>query len=222
MGSRRIFGLGNQGGGLEYSDMSNKWGARSSGFLMSLGLLIVSGAVAFAASPSNEGDVENSAKHALDAARVSAFDGSMTYVGQEAIAKPVGGADHEILYTISGPGPGVKSSVEYRIYGTPAAAKGHADPAIAQLKEEEHEYDIPNGQGQFRTYHSNLTGSDLAKSAPETFHCVALAGKEPWSRCYYYPGGGSNVVVVGTTSSGTANEAILITAMGAQGLGAAK
>ncbi len=214
--------LENHGGGLEYSDMSYKWRGWFSVLMMSLGLLIACGAVALAASPSNEGDVENSAKHALDAATVSAFDGSMTYIAQEAIAKPVGGSDHEILYTISGPGPGVKSSVEYRIYGNPASAKGHADPAMAQLKEEEREYDIPNGQGQFRTYHSNLTGSDLAKSAPETFHCVAMAGKEPWSRCYYYPGGGSTVVVVGTTSSGAANEAILITAMGAQGLGAAK
>jgi hypothetical protein len=62
----------------------------------------------------------------------------------------------------------------------------------------------------------------LAKSVPGTFHCVALGGKEPWSRCYYYPGGGSDVVVVGTTSSGAANEAILITAMGAQTLAAAK
>ncbi len=48
--------------------------------MMSLGLLIACGAVALAASPSNEGDVENSAKHALDAATVSAFDGSMTYI----------------------------------------------------------------------------------------------------------------------------------------------
>jgi hypothetical protein len=192
---------------------------------MSLGLFIVCGTharYALAASPSTEGDVENSAKHALDAARVSAFDSSLTFVGQDVIAKPVGGADHEIRYTISGPGAGVKSSVEYRIYGTPAAAKGHADPAAAQLKEEESEYDIPNGQGQFRTFHSNLTGSDLAKAVPQTFHCMALTGKETWSRCYYYPGGGSDVVIVGTTSSGAANEAILITAMGAQGLGAAK
>jgi hypothetical protein len=51
---------------------------------------------------------------------------------------------------------------------------------------------------------------------------VALTSKETWSRCYYYGGGDSNVVVVGTTSSAAANEAILITAMGAQGLGAAK
>jgi len=43
--------------------------------------------------------------------------------------------------------------------------------------------------GQYRTYHSNLSGSDLAKDVPETFHCVAVTGKETWSRCYYYGGG---------------------------------
>jgi hypothetical protein len=220
-----IFELENHGGGLKYSDMLNKWREWSGVLVMRLGMSIVCGVharVALAASPSTAGDSENMAKHALDAAKVSAFDSSLTYVGQEVIAKPVGDADHEIRYTIDGPGGGVKSSVEFRIYRSAAAAKGHADPAAAELKEEENEYDIPNGQGQFRTYHSNLTGSDLAKSVPGTFHCVALGGKEPWSRCYYYPGGGSDVVVVGTTSSGAANEAILITAMGAQTLAAAK
>jgi hypothetical protein len=82
--------------------------------------------------------------------------------------------------------------------------------------QEAKENDIP--RGQYRTYHSNLSGSDLAKDVPETFHCMALASREPWSRCYYYPGGDSNVVVVGSTSSPVANEAIMITAMGAQGV----
>jgi len=59
-------------------------------------------AYAFAASPSTEGDAENIAKHALDAAKVSAFDGSMTYVSQETIEETGGGRDHEIRYTISG------------------------------------------------------------------------------------------------------------------------
>ncbi|MGB9029030.1 MAG: hypothetical protein WCC27_02835 [Acidobacteriaceae bacterium] len=220
MGRGPILGLENRGGGLEYSDMSNKWREWSGVLLMNLGLLIIGGAVAFAASPSTEGDVENMAKHALDAARVSAFDGSMTYVGQEAIAKPVGGADHEILYTIAGPGQGVKSSVEFRIYSSPAAATAHANPDRKQQMEEAQEFELP--RGQFRAYHSNLSGSDLAKDVPQTFHCMALDGKGSWSRCYYYAGGDSNVVVVGTTSSAAANEAILITAMGAQGLGAAK
>ncbi len=191
--------------------------------VISLVLLIVFGMharYAFAASPSTEGDAENIAKHALDAAKVSAFDGSMTYVSQETIAKPVGGADHEIRYTISGPGEGVKSNVQFRIYASPAAAAAHANPDRNQQMQEVHENDMPSGQ--YRTYHSNLSGSDLAKDVPETFHCVAVTGKETWSRCYYYGGGDSNVVVVGTTSSGAANEAILITAMGAQGLGTAK
>lgn len=169
-----------------------------------------------AAGSSTEGDAENSAKHALDAGKVSAFDSALTYVSQDVIAKPVGGADHEIRYTIAGPGQGVKSNVEFRIYANPGAAAARANPDRNQQMEEVHENDMPGGQ--YRTYHSNLSGSDLAKSVPATFHCVALAGKGTWSRCYYYAGGDSTVVVVGTTSSPVANEAIMITALGAQTL----
>ena len=209
--------------------MSNKRGAGFCVLGMSLVLFLICAThtrSAFAAGgvgASAEGDAENSAKHALDAAKVSAFDGTLEYVSQEVVEKPVGGADHEILYRMDGPGAGVKSSVQYRIYGTPADAKGRANPVGAQVTEEEHVGEIPQGKGQLRNYHSNLSGSDLAKSVPETFHCMALTGgKATWSRCYYYPGGGSDVVVVGTTSSDAANEAILITAMGAQTLGAVK
>jgi hypothetical protein len=206
--------------------MFNKRGAGFCVLGMSLVLFLVCAMharYAFAAGGSTEGDAENSAKRALDAGKVSAFDGTLEYVSQEVVEKPVGGADHEILYRMDGPGAGVKSSVQYRIYGTPADAKGRANPVGAQVTEEEHVGEIPQGKGQLRNYHSNLSGSDLAKSVPETFHCMALAGgKAAWSRCYYYPGGGSDVVVVGTTSSSAANEAILITAMGAQTLGAVK
>jgi hypothetical protein len=206
--------------------MSNKRGAGFSVLGMSLVVFLVCAMharYALAAGGSTEGDAENSAKRALDAAKVTAFDGTLAYVSQEVVEKPVGGADHEILYRMDGPGAGAKSSVEYRIYGTPTEAKGRANPVGAQVTEEEHNGEIPEGKGQLRAYHSNLSGSDLAKSVPETFHCMALTGgKVTWSRCYYYPGGGSDVVVVGTTSSDAANEAILITAMGAQTLAAVK
>jgi hypothetical protein len=138
---------------------------------MSFVLLIVCGSWAgsvLAAGPSTVEDSENSAKHALDAAKVTAFDGALTYVSQEVVAKPAADAVKQISYTIAGPGEGVKSSVEFRIYLTAGAAAAHSNP--------------------------------------------------PWSRCYYYAGGDSNVVVVGTTSSPTANEAIMVTAMGAQTL----
>ena len=192
-------------------------------FGMSLVLFIVCATRvrhASAAGSSTESDAENIAKHALDAGKVSAFDSSLTYVGQEVVAKPVAGADHEISYTIAGPGQGVKSNVEYRIYDTPTAASAHANPDLAQQKLEASRNDMPHGQ--FRTYHSSLGGSPLAKDVPETFRCLALTDKGPWSRCYYYPGGQSETVVVGTTTSAQANEAIMITAMGAQQLAGAK
>jgi len=203
--------------------MSNPWRVRSFVLGMSLALFVVGAAhvrFVFAASPSTEGDAENLAKHALDAAKVSAFDAALTWVGQEAVANPAGGADHEITYTIAGPGPKVKSSVEYRIYGTPAAAAAHASPNPAEQRLEADQNETPHGQ--FRAYHSNLSGSDLAKDVPETFRCIALTGKGSWSRCYYYPGAPSEIVVVGTTTSDQANEAIMITAMGAQPLALAK
>jgi hypothetical protein len=120
-----------------------------------------------------------------------------------------------VRYEITGPGPGVKSSVEYRVYDSVAGAAKHANPSAAQQLQEANEFDIP--RGQMTAYHSNLSG-DLAKDVPATFHCIAMKGKTPWSRCYYYAGGTSSTVVVGTTSSATANEAIMITAMGAQNL----
>jgi hypothetical protein len=101
----------------------------------------------------------------------------------------------------------------------PAAVKAHADPDVTQQRQEASENDTP--RGQFKTYHSNLTGSALAQDVPQTFYCRSLTG-HAWSRCYYYAGGQSAVVVVGTTSSAQANEAIMITAMGAQGLAQAK
>jgi hypothetical protein len=174
---------------------------------------------ALAAGGSTEGDAENIAKHALDAGKVSAFDGAMTYVSQEVVAKPVAGADHEIRYMIDGPGAGTKSSVEYRIYETPAGAAAHANPDLAQQRQEADLNEMPHGS--FRTYHSSLGGSPLAKDVPGTFRCIALASKGPWSRCYYYAGGQSYAVVVGTTTSEQANEAIMITAMGAQPLATA-
>lgn len=211
------------GGALKYVAMSNPWRVRSFVLGMSLVLFVFDAAhvrSVFAASPSTEGEAENLAKHALDAGKVSAFDGALTYVGQDVVANPAGGADHEITYTIAGPGKGVKSSVEYRIYGTPRDAAAHANPNPAQQKQEATEDETPHGQ--FRAYHSNLSGSDLARDVPETFRCIALAGKGSWSRCYYYPGGQSEIVVVGTTTSEQANEAIMITAMGAQPLTSAK
>ncbi len=190
---------------------------------MSLALFLAGAAhvqYVFAAGASAEGDAENLAKHALDAGKVSAFDGGLTFVSQEVVAKPAGGADHEVTYSLTGPGPKAKSSVEYRIYGTPADAAAHANPTPAEQRLEADQNETPHGQ--FRAYHSNLGGSDLAKDVPETFRCIALAGKSAWSRCYYYPGAPSNIVVVGTTTSDQANEAIMITAMGAQPLASAK
>jgi hypothetical protein len=201
--------------------MSNHRRAWSCGLGMSFALLIVCGSWAgsvLAAGPSTVEDSENSAKHALDAAKVTAFDGALAYVNQEVVAKPAADAVKQISYTIAGPGEGVKSSVEFRIYLTAGAAAAHSNPQLAQQIQEAHESEIP--RGQYRTYHSNLSGSDLAKSVPGTFHCMALTSKETWSRCYYYAGADSNVVVVGTTSSPAANEAIMITALGAQTLAA--
>jgi hypothetical protein len=173
-----------------------------------------------ARAQSTAAQAEKDAKRALDAASVTAFDASMTYVSQDVIAKPVNGSAHEITYTITGPGAGVKSSVEYRVYDNPAEAAKHADPDMAQQQLESDEFDMP--RGRFRAYHSNLTGSALAQDVPQTFHCKALNGHTAWSRCYYYGGGKSDIVVVGTTTSATANEAILITAMGAQSLATLK
>jgi hypothetical protein len=173
-----------------------------------------------ASAQSTAGQAEKDAKRALDATSVTAFDASMTYVSQDVIAKPVNGATHEITYTITGPGAGVKSTVQYRVYDNPRDAAKHADPDMAQQKQEADEFDIP--RGQFRAYHSNLTGSALAKDVPQTFHCKALTGKTAWSRCYYYGGGQSDIVVVGTTTSAQANEAIMVTAMGAQTLAVLK
>ena len=158
----------------------------------------------------------NEAKSALSAKSVQAFDPSMTYVRQEMVNQPINGASREVLDTLSGPGNDVKSTVQYRIYDNPQDAASHANPDRAQQKAESAAGDLPGGR--FRAYHSKLGGSALAREVPETFHCVALMGHKEWSRCYYYPGGKSQTVVVGTTTSGAANEAILLTAMGAQGL----
>lgn len=177
-------------------------------------------AATVASAQSTAAQAEKEAKQALSAESVHGFDPAMTYVGQEAVASPVNGAQHEVLYTISGPGAGVKSSVQYRIYENPAAAMAHAVPDVKQEMDEAAAADAP--RGSFRSYHSRLGGSPLAQQVPETFHCRALQGKGSWSRCYYYPGGQSNIVVVGTTTSTQANEAILLTAMGAEGLAAAK
>lgn len=173
-----------------------------------------------AGAQSTAAQSEQQAKQALTAHSVQAFDPAMTWVGQEAVANPVNGAKHEILYTIVGPGAGVKSSVEYRVYESPAQAAAHADPDMKQEMLEAAASDSP--RGSFSAYHSKLGGSPLAEDVPETFHCRALKGKGAWSRCYYYPGGDSNVVVVGTTTSTQPNEAILLTALGAQGLATAK
>lgn len=176
----------------------------------------VSGQRAWAAGAQSESAAESNAKHALDAAFVQAYDSELSYVDQNVVEPPITGASREVKYDITGPGEGAKSSVEYRIYATAEDAAGHADPDVNQQKAEATANDMP--RGSFKTYHSKLNGSALAVEVPETFHCVALTGGSPWSRCYYYPGNHSNVVVVGTTTSGAPNEAILITAMGAQGL----
>lgn len=185
-------------------------------FSMAFGTLAL---YAWAAPPSILSDGENAAKRALDAQKVSAFDGDLTFVAQTVIAHPVADADKEVSYEIKGPGPGVKSSVEYRIYDTVAGAAKHANPSGAQQLQEANEFDIP--RGEMSAYHSNL-GGDLAKDVPATFHCIAQKGKTPWSRCYYYAGGKSSTVVVGTTTSDAPNEAIMITAMGAQNLALVK
>ncbi|HEY6445841.1 MAG TPA: hypothetical protein VIY53_05225 [Acidobacteriaceae bacterium] len=174
---------------------------------------------AWAAPPSASSDGESLAKKALDPGRVTAFDGSMKYLLQTAVSRPVAGSAKEISYDLAGPGDGVKSTVEYRVYDSPAAAAAHADPDGKQELAEAAEFELP--RGHFSAYHSKLGGA-LAKDVPETLHCLAQTGKTPWSRCYYYAGGPSTIVVVGTTSSTAANEAILITAMGAQGLAQAK
>jgi hypothetical protein len=176
----------------------------------------MTGRSVFAASPLTVSDAENAARHALDAESVQTFDGALTFVSQSVVEKPVADASREISYEIDGPDAGAKGSVEYRIYESPAEAEAHATPNAAQTKQEASQNDLPHGQ--FKTYHSSLSGSPLAQEVPQVFRCMALASKGPWSRCYYYPGGASNVVVVGTTSSSKANEAILITAMGAQRL----
>lgn len=173
-----------------------------------------------AGAQSTAAQAENQAKQALSAASVQAFDPQMRYVAQEAVAAPVNGARHEILYTIAGPGAGVKSTVQYRVYETAAQAMAHAVPDTKQEMDEAAAADSP--RGSFRAYHSRLSGSALAQQVPETFHCRALQGKGAWSRCYYYPGAQSNIVVVGTTTSTQPNEAILVTALGAQGLVGAK
>jgi hypothetical protein len=190
------------------------------GLMMSLLLSIVVGTLAlYAAPPSLLSDGENAAKQALTADKVSGFDGDLKLVSLDPVPHPVADADREVIYTIAGPGAGVKSSVEFRIYDTVAAAVKHANPSGAQQMQEASEFDLP--RGQFNAYHSNLAGA-LAKDAPATFHCLASKEKTPWSRCYYYAGGASSTIVVGTTSSATPNEAIMITAMGAQGLAQVK
>jgi hypothetical protein len=167
------------------------------------------------AAPQSENKSEDAANHALNAAFVQAYDNALTFVGQDVVETPVPGASREIKYEIKGPGEGAKSYVEYRIYDSAEDAAAHADPDLAQQKSEATADDMPHGS--FKAYHSSLSGSALAAEVPETFHCVALTGGNPWSRCYYYPGTHSDVVVVGTTTSTAPNEAILITAMGAQG-----
>lgn len=187
---------------------------------LAAGLLLIAFSVmaarpALAAPPSAASEAENTAKHALTADSVQTFDSSLTLGAQTVVEKPVADAYREISYEISGPGAGAKGSVEYRIYETAAEAEAHASPNPAQTKQEASQNDLPHGD--FKTYHSALGGSALAKEVPGTFRCMALANKGPWSRCYYHADG-TNTVVVGTTTSSAANEAILITAMGAQGL----
>jgi hypothetical protein len=189
----------------------------SLGLAPGLLLCLVCGALALYASVVSDG--EGLAKKALDADRVTAYDASMKFLFQTVVKKPVAGSDKEVSYDLSGPGEGVKSSVEYRIYDSEASAAAHANPDGKQQLEEAGEFEMP--RGQLSAYHSKL-GGDIAKDVPETFHCLAQKGRTPWSRCYYYAGGSSTIVVVGTTSSAATNEAILITAMGAQGLAQAK
>jgi len=177
-------------------------------------------AATVASAQSTAAQAEKEAKQALSAESVHGFDPALTYVGKEAVAAPVNGAKHEILYTLAGPGAGVKSSVQYRIYENAALAMAHAVPDTQQEMDEAAASDSP--RGSFQTYHSRLGGSPLAQQVPETFHCRALQGKGSWSRCYYYPGAQSNIVVVGTTTSPQANEAIMVTALGAQGVAGAK
>lgn len=174
----------------------------------------------YAAAQSTASQSEKLARRALGADAVQAFDSSLKFVSQDALPKPVNDAQHEIVISMTGPDPGDKSSVQYRVYDNPADAAAHANPNAAQQKAERDAFDSP--QGQFHSYHSNLTGSALASDVPQPFHCRSSDQKPAWSRCYYYAGGQSDIVVVGTTSSTKANEAILITAMGAQSLGKAK
>jgi hypothetical protein len=171
---------------------------------------------AWAGGPPTVNDALTTARHALDAQAVQAFDSNLSWVNQSLPDESVAGASAQVNYTINGPDAGAKSSIEYRIYKTQQEAAAHANPDVTQQKQEANQNDMPHGN--FRTYHSSLTGSPLAKDVPQTFRCVALAGKGPWSRCYYYPGGDSTTVVVGTTTSAQANEAIMITALGAQAL----
>lgn len=199
--------------------MSSSRSGLFSALLLSFFLTILMGASAreaWAAPPQSENASETAAKHALDAAFVQAYDSALTWVSQEVVETPVAGASREIKYEIKGPGEGAKSEVEFRIYDSPADAAAKADPDGAEVKLEAAANDMPHGS--FKAYHSKLNGSALAVEVPEAFHCVALTGGSPWSRCYYYPGNNSDVVVVGTTTSAAPNEAILITAMGAQGL----
>lgn len=185
--------------------------------LATASLLAVFGPIAPKAHPQSDlNKAEKTAKQALDESAVRGFDPAMKFIGEELVANPVAGSQKEIRYTIDGPGAGVKTSVEYRIYDNPGAAAAHSDPSKDQQMEEASEFDMP--RGNFRAYHTNLKGSGLAQDVPQTFHCMALAGKTQWSRCYYYEGGASDIVVVGTTSSTAPNEAIMVTAMGAQSL----
>ena len=173
-------------------------------------------ASAWAGGPLAVDDAVTAARHALDAQAVEAFDGNLTFVNQSLPDEPIAGAAAQVNYSINGPGAGAKSTIEYRIYKTTHEAASHANPDLAQQKLEANQNDMPHGS--FRTYHSSLTGSPLAADVPATFRCMALTAKGPWSRCYYYPGGDSTTVVVGTTTSAQANEAIMITALGAQPL----
>jgi hypothetical protein len=184
--------------------------------LLSFSLATVAGGNAWAAAGQSESASETAAKHALDAGFVQAYDNALNYVSQDVVEQPVAGASREIKYGMKGPGEGATSNVEYRIYASAADAAAKANPDVQQQKDEASAGDMPHGS--FRAFHSKLSGSALAVEVPETFHCVALTGGSPWSRCYYYPGGQSDVVVVGTTTSTAPNEAILITALGAQGL----
>jgi len=186
------------------------------GACTALAILLAAGGARVWGASSSVADAVNVARHALDAVAVQAFDGSITFLKQTDVEAPVGGAVAEINDKLAGPGAEVESSVEYRIYKTPADAVAHSNPDLTQQRAEANQNDMPHGS--FRTYHSNLSGSGLAQEVPQTFRCMALVSKGHWSRCYYYPGGESTTVVVGTTTSDKPNEAILITAMGAQPL----